>query len=122
MNCIAQHASTWGRDKTAWLLSCDIERAFDAVTLPTVSRAMTALGISARLQCALLEPLSSTSCTVLFEGVTIPNVQWDRSLRTGGTDSPIAFTIVTISMWRDVIARLDQRGVGIEMPCHDNHC
>eukprot|EP00959_Pyramimonas_sp_CCMP1952_P407844 8547406-Pyramimonas_sp.AAC.1 len=30
MKCIAQHASIWGRDQTAWLLSCDIERAFDA--------------------------------------------------------------------------------------------
>eukprot|EP00959_Pyramimonas_sp_CCMP1952_P082735 1729038-Pyramimonas_sp.AAC.1 len=25
-------------------------------------------------------------------------------------------------MWRDVIARLDQRGVGVEMPCHDDPC
>eukprot|EP00959_Pyramimonas_sp_CCMP1952_P243906 5098678-Pyramimonas_sp.AAC.1 len=25
-------------------------------------------------------------------------------------------------MWRDVIARLGQRGVGVEMPCHDDHC
>ena len=116
LKCIAQRSSVWGKDQTAWLLSCDIARAFDAVTLRTVARAMDLLSIPSQLQYALLEPLSETHCTVIFEGVTVPGISWDKSLRTGGTESPIAFNLVAIAMWRDVVARFDTAQMGYEIP------
>jgi len=113
---IAQHASIWGKDQTAHIAAADIARAFDNVTVSTLGRAMDVLAIPARLQYALIEPLSATMCTVLFEGIAMKGMPWDRSLRTGGTESPMAFNFVVLAMWTGVVAKLDASRIGYEIP------
>ena len=50
------------------------------------------------------------------EGLELPDVKWDRSLRTGGTESPLCFNVVILAMWGAVFASWEEEGVGYELP------
>ena len=70
LKAISQHASVWGKDRKAFFCSCDIARAFDHVKLTTLARAMHMLNIPVQLQYAIIEPLTDTTGTLTFEGLS----------------------------------------------------
>eukprot|EP00959_Pyramimonas_sp_CCMP1952_P237559 4964483-Pyramimonas_sp.AAC.1 len=81
---------------------------------------MDVLGIGPRLQSAPLEPLANTNCPVIFEGVTVPGISWDKSLRAGGTESSITFNLVCMAMWKGVVRQCDHDRMGVQIPDHAN--
>jgi len=95
-----QHGSVWGNNKNdqiAYVAQADIKKAFDNITIQVVARALEALKVHPRLTHGILESLVGTSGILCFEGLEA-TTSWGRSVRTGGTESPLLFNLVVLAM------------------------
>eukprot|EP00959_Pyramimonas_sp_CCMP1952_P352164 7378693-Pyramimonas_sp.AAC.1 len=77
------------------------QKAFDNIAIQVVARAPEALNVHRRLTHGILEPLVGASGILCFEGLEA-TTSWDRSIRAGGTESPLLFNLVVLAMCADL--------------------
>ncbi|CAK0900489.1 unnamed protein product, partial [Prorocentrum cordatum] len=63
-------------------------------------------------QYALLNPLCECVGTVYYDGIEVVEVRWDKCIRTGGPEGPLAFNLIVAAMWGSTIREWDVLGLG----------
>eukprot|EP00959_Pyramimonas_sp_CCMP1952_P291900 6105206-Pyramimonas_sp.AAC.1 len=60
--------------------------------------------------------MHENKCQMSLEGVRWADwVSWDRSIRTGGVESPFLFKVVYVYMWEQVVRQWEDNDYGYEL-------
>ena len=70
-------------------MGIDFAKAFDSVSIKSIDRAMTGVGIDEQLRCCIINAYSGSTTTVNGGPNSIPDVKLNRGVKQGDPLSPI---------------------------------
>ena len=113
---LAQIGNEWGSELSSSWAICDIEKAFDNLSLDLVVNTLDKLGIAPWLILALYETLHTARAVVCFQGVAAKHsTPINNCVKQGGCESPLLFNLSLYVVLRGLVESWKTKGYGINI-------
>ena len=111
---LARHAVLW-KEEECHMVSCDVQQAFDNLTVRSAVDSLLALDVDPSLVYAMFESYAHNVADLTFQQCSVEGITWDTCIRTGSMEAPAVWVAKSLCMLAPVVSRWRERGLGVQL-------